>query len=204
MNEGIADLFELSREFLNDYGYFTIFGLLFLETAIFIGMFVPGVIVLVLAGYASSTDILSPTMVLVTAMVGVIAGDSASYFFGRFLGERYINFPSSIHRAAKNNKWFLLFFHHVPLSRMFIPAFFGMNGAMKFHIWIIFDVVSALIFVTTYFLLGWTAHIYSEEVGYMYQRFNTYIVAVCFLLLAGWIIKVYRDKNTSNATKEVR
>lgn len=194
MLDGVEKIIIFSQEALNQYGYVAIFILLLLESFLFTGAFIPGIFVLVVAGYISQQGILHPSLVLAVSTIAILSGDGISYFLGKKYGHRIISFPSKIYCSANQNWWFLIFYHHIPLSRMFIPAFYGMNQTMTFPQWLRLDIISTLLFVVTYYCIGYYASYYSNEISDVYNRYNIYIMLLGVSLLVFWFFRVLGKK----------
>ncbi len=76
------------QNLIRDYGY----------VALFIGTFLEGETILLLAGFAVQTGRfgLELQYIILTAFAGSLAGDQAAFYIGRFLGNRFIK---------RNEKW---------------------------------------------------------------------------------------------------
>lgn len=83
--------------YLNSWGYYALFLFAFLETAAFIGLFVPGESVVVIGGLLASQGALELDKAMVAAGLGAFAGDTTAYLAARYFGERLLARP----------RWFL-------------------------------------------------------------------------------------------------
>ncbi|MFZ5813098.1 MAG: DedA family protein [Thermodesulfobacteriota bacterium] len=79
---------EFLQEVIRDYGYL----------ALFIGTFLEGETILLLAGFAVHTGQfgLELPYIILTAFVGSLSGDQTAFYVGRYLGNRFIR---------RNEKW---------------------------------------------------------------------------------------------------
>jgi membrane-associated protein len=93
-------LLSLDGSFFSFWGYVLVFGVLFIESAPFIGAFVPGgSILLLLSGILVRLGYFSLWGVIIGAMIIVIIIDILGYFFGRYHPKKAI---------YQNAKWMLI------------------------------------------------------------------------------------------------
>jgi membrane-associated protein len=83
---------------LQTFGTIGIFVILFAETGLLIGFFLPGDSLLFTAGLLTATNAtatlhLSLTAVLIAAISGALLGAQTGYLIGRFVGPRFLNRP---------------------------------------------------------------------------------------------------------------
>lgn len=64
------------------YGYWIIFTASLLESLAFIGIFIPGTVVVVVAGFAAAQGYLDATTAIWFAAIGAIIGDALSFYLG--------------------------------------------------------------------------------------------------------------------------
>src|SRR5262249_772319 len=115
-------------EFLAEYSYFAVFAALLLENTIFLGIFIPGVTVLLIAGFSSAIGGLDFAYCLAAGFCGTIPGDNISYIFGRYGAER-LGFARRIlernsgvaSRISSLNIYTLVFFHFPGFLRIAAP-----------------------------------------------------------------------------------
>lgn len=65
------------------WGYVSIFLITFTESLAFIGLFVPGGLIIVVSGLGIAHGFLTPSLTVLAATLGAIAGDSLSYSLGK-------------------------------------------------------------------------------------------------------------------------
>jgi len=88
--EGLRLLTHGIRDLFDSYGYWVIFlGMLF-ENTLFLGLVVPGVLLLLLAGISAGNGELSPYLAFLLALTATILGDTTSYLMGRFGWSRVV------------------------------------------------------------------------------------------------------------------
>ncbi len=83
----MLELFNL-EQLLTTFGYFALFAIVFAETGLLAGFFLPGDTLLFTAGLLASKGVLGIWEVLAVCTVAAILGDSAGYFLGKRFGKR--------------------------------------------------------------------------------------------------------------------
>ena len=153
----IEDLFE-------SYGYWVVFLGAFLENTLFLGLLVPGALVMLLAGLSAQQGLLSLPLALGLGIAGTAAGDTVSYVIGRLGwhrlltrlgGDRFSRWSEAIRRPIM--RWsvlFVLFYHFAGYSRLVGPA---ASGALRIPArrWVPLDYAGASLWVTTYVMAGY-------------------------------------------------
>lgn len=77
-------------DFLSQYGYAFLFILAFLECGAFVGLFVPGETLLILAGALAGQGKLNLSLVILCAFAGAFCGDLFGYWLGRRFGRAIV------------------------------------------------------------------------------------------------------------------
>jgi membrane-associated protein len=159
---GITEfLIELIRNLFERWGYLVVFFGTMLENMLFLGLFVPGVFVLLLAGLSAHGGLIDLKVALVLAILGTSIGDTVSYLAGRF-GWRAV-----LKRAEELPFWgtvqetlrrrtgiFVLSYHFLGYTRILGPLMAGVTR-IPFRRWFITDFIGAVIWVATYMLGGY-------------------------------------------------
>src|SRR5688572_573629 len=107
--------------------------IVFVETGLFFGFFLPGDSLLVTAGILASTGQLNIIHLLIFPMLAAILGDQTGYMIGRKAGaalsSRYVRFAKQIERAhvfyEKYGAKTIVLARFVPVVRTFVPAVAG-------------------------------------------------------------------------------
>ncbi|WP_347987990.1 DedA family protein [Methylomonas sp. AM2-LC] len=170
-------------QYLNDYGYYALFIITFLE----------GETVLIIAGFLASTGHLALPWVIVSAFLGTFAGDQTFFYLGRFKGIAFLEKRPSWHR--KTDKVFDLLRRHqikVVLGFRFIygvrnvtPFVIGasrMNPAKFFALNFIGALVWAIIFGCVGYQFG---HVAEAMIGDI-KKYEVYLLSA--LVLAGVLL----------------
>lgn len=148
--------FDLS-ELIITIGYIGIFAIVFAESGLFIGFFLPGDTLLFTAGFLASQGLLSFPILLVICFIGATLGYWVGYIFGHRVGRKLFEREDSwfFHRknliAAqeyydKHGVQTLILARFLPIIRTFVPIVAGIAG-MDYKTFLRFNIISGLIWV---------------------------------------------------------
>jgi membrane-associated protein len=140
-------------------------GIIFAESGLLIGFFLPGDTLLLTAGIlaAQGTLPLIPTIVIIA--VAAISGDNLGYHIGKKLGPRLFRKKDGIlfrHEYVERSQAFferfgiktMLFAHYVPVVRSFAPLVAGV-GHMDRRKFVIFDAIGNISWAVIVTLIGY-------------------------------------------------
>ena len=196
-----GDIFRWLSELLVSWGYPILFATLFLECTLFLGAFVPGVVILVISGFFSAKGTLSLEFVVGIALVATLLGDNLSFWLARTYGTKIIDIPESVKKEVSTKPWIILVFHHTPYTRMFVPAFFGINKHMALVSWFAWDFFSSVLFVLTYSALGYVGGVAHSSASEIYHQITPFINGLALILLVTWIVIKYAQINVKKKGK---
>ena len=116
-----------------DYGYWVVFLGVLLENSMFLGLLVPGSIILILAGLSAENGSINIWYVIALGIAATIIGDTISYVVGRLGLTRRLadgSLGGAMERAASrmesNHVWIILAYHWAGYSRVVGPAAAGL------------------------------------------------------------------------------
>ncbi len=176
------------RELLVTFGTIGLFLIVFAESGLFFGFFLPGDTLLFTAGLFASRGDLNLPLILVGCFVAAVAGDQVGYLFGRRVGPALFRRPDSrlfkqeyVERAQaffeRYGSKTIVLARFVPIVRTFAPILAGV-GKMNYRTFATFNVLGGLLWAVGVTLLGYF-------LGELIPDIDTYllpIVAVIFLL----------------------
>jgi membrane protein DedA with SNARE-associated domain len=189
--EAVHNLFE-------DYGYWVIFlGTLF-ENTLLLGLIVPGVIVILLAGVNAENGVISPPIAFVLGVLGTAIGDTLSYWAGR-LGWTRVQPGGSVHAFTervrepilRRGPLFVLVYHFAGYTRLFGPAAAGLLR-MPYRQWAPADYLGAMVWVGFYLGAGYAlglAGFSLDSSEKWFRAFEWGLLAV----IAVWVIVLLRS-----------
>jgi membrane-associated protein len=146
-------------------GYVGIFLIIFAETGLLIGFFLPGDSLLFTAGFLASQDILNIWILVPVCVIAAIVGDAVGYQLGRRYGRGLFKKPESRLFKPKNlvlaEEFFqkhggraIILARFIPFARTFVPIIAGISY-MPYRQFASFNVIGALLWGAGIALLGY-------------------------------------------------
>jgi membrane-associated protein len=155
------------KKILNSVGTLGLFAIVFAESGIMIGFFLPGDSLLFTAGLLSATrHVLWPFPVLLLGCaVAAIVGDQVGYMFGKQTGPRLFNRPESrlfkhehLERAEefyeRHGSKAIVIARFVPVVRTFAPIVAGASK-MSYRTFVIYNIIGGALWSTVMLCLGY-------------------------------------------------
>jgi len=147
-------------------GYAVLFAIVFAETGMLVGFFLPGDSLLFLVGAVGGAGDLDLLIVNIVLIAAAILGDTFGYMLGRQTGPRIFKRPDSrlFHRQhlertqafyEKHGGKTIIYARFVPILRTFAPFVAGV-GRMNYARFISFNVFGGIGWVLTMTTLGYT------------------------------------------------
>ncbi len=188
-------------------GYVVLFAIIFAETGLLIGFFLPGDSLLVPAGVlaaAGKLDILWLNLLLIPA---AIIGDAVGYTIGRRSGPRLLNRPDSRffkkEHIAKTQEFYakhggktIILARFIPLIRTFAPVVAGVAG-MPYREFALYNSLGGVLWIASTTLLGYGLGNSIPNIG----SYLHYVIAVVILLsLLPVVIEFLRNRARKRRT----
>jgi membrane-associated protein len=175
--DSLIDLFHTIRDFLNPkflidwmlaflggYVYLGLWFVIFAETGLAVGFFLPGDSLLVVSGLFAAASKLNVWIVMLAFFLGSVIGDSTGYWTGRMMGKTLFNRESSRifkpSRVEKAHAFFekygvktVILARFVPIVRTFAPLVVG-AAEMPYSRFLPFSIIGGLLWISTMVLAG--------------------------------------------------
>lgn len=146
-------------------GLIGIFAILFAESGLLIGFFLPGDSLIFTAGLLASQGYFSITLLLLGSFAAAVAGDAVGYAFGKRVGPKIFTKEDSLFfRKAyveKTRDFFsrygkktIVIARFIPIVRTFAPILAGV-GQMRYREFAAYNVVGALLWAVGIGVLGY-------------------------------------------------
>lgn len=172
----------------------------FIETGLFVGFFLPGDSLLIVAGILASQGILDLRAVILFACIAAIAGDQAGYMIGSRLGQnlasRYPRFQRYVIRAqeffARHGAKTITLARFVPVIRTFAPAVAG-AAEMKYRRFVTYNIVGGIGWVTLITVAGYLLGSFIHNLEQDLLLVIVVVVAISFLPYAVELIRNRRN-----------
>lgn len=146
-------------------GYLGLFGIIFAESGLFFGFFLPGDSLLFTAGFLASKGFLNIYLLVGLTFLGAIMGDNTGYWFGKKTGPKIFNKEDSFlfrkDHVTKAENFFkkygpktIIFARFVPIVRTFAPILAGV-GKMHYKTFFFYNLVGGLLWTAGLSFLGY-------------------------------------------------
>jgi membrane-associated protein len=182
-------------------GLFGIIFVVFAETGLFFGFFLPGDSLLFTAGILASQGIFNIYFLIISCTIVAILGDSVGYWsgkrYGKKLFERDAGFFFKKRRIQeaeefykKHGKYTIIIARFVPIIRTFAPIVAGI-GNMKYSSFLFYNILGGILWVFGVSMLGYI-------LGGMISNADKYILpivlVIIFISVIPLIIKFIKSK----------
>lgn len=151
-------------QIIKSLGYFGVWGIIFAESGLLIGFFLPGDSLLFTAGFVASQKLLNIWVLIIGAFICAVLGDNVGYATGHRFGRRLFQKEDSwlFHKKhlvkttnfyQKHGKKTLVLARFVPIVRTFAPIVAGI-GAMHYRTFMSYNLIGGLLWTFGITLLG--------------------------------------------------
>lgn len=146
-------------------GYLGLFAIIFSETGLLLGFFLPGDSLLVTAGLFAARGELNIALLIPLLLTAAIAGNSTGYLIGSRAGHALYNHPQSRFfrrdHLLKTKEFYekyggitIIVAQFIPFARTFAPVVAGI-AEMKYRRFAMFNVVGAIAWIVSMTLIGY-------------------------------------------------
>lgn len=151
-------------EILPTLGYIGIFAIIFAESGLLFGFFLPGDSLLFTAGFLASQGIFNIAILCFICFLGAVLGDSVGYAFGHKVGKKlfrkkdsFFFHPDHILKAErfyeKHGKKTIILARFLPAIRTFAPIVAGI-GSMNYRTFLTYNIVGGILWAICLPLAG--------------------------------------------------
>jgi membrane-associated protein len=190
-------------------GTLLVCAIIFAETGLFIGFFLPGDSLLVTAGIFAAAGHLRLFSLLVLASMCATAGNQLNYFVGRRTGEALYRRESSFffrrQHLARAHDFYekyggktIVIARFVPIVRTFAPAVAG-AAKMNYRRFAFYDVFGGLLWVWSMVLIG---YFLGSAIPGVSEHIETVIVIVVALSIMPGVIEWLRHRRKTAGAAE--
>ena len=187
----------LASDLFENYGYLTVFFAPLLENTLFIGAFIPGTLVMLLAGLSAHDGLIAFWPAIPLGIAGAIIGDTISYGMGRFVWQKF-GPETRIARWAEQMRepllthsvWLVLSYHFAGYSRLVGPAASGFLR-MPFGRWMLLDYIGVSLWVITFITGGYLLGVFGLSLDDSERNVQIFeIILFAFFIIA--VVSVMR------------
>jgi membrane protein DedA with SNARE-associated domain len=203
-----------TEDLFKDYGYYVVFFGVLAENSMFLGLLVPGAIILILGGLSAENGSINLWLVLGLGIVATIIGDTLSYLIGRLGWAKFMQrgaMGKALERVRKpvesNSAWIILGYHFAGYSRVVGPVAAGL-----FHIpyrrWAPLDYAGGIAWVLVFTFVGVILGLAGVEFGDTKRMvqiveiaiFAIFVIAVVIAFLRFYQVNEQREGGRSPET----
>ena len=183
-------------------GYFGLTAIVFAETGLLIGFFLPGDSLLVTAGLVSARGLLNVYSLGFLLNLAAIAGNSTGYLIGRMSGPKIFKRDDSllfnkkhVMRAqefyAHHGRKAIILAQFMPIVRTFCPIVAGV-GKMPYRQFVVVSIAGTVLWVWS---MLFTGHFLGRYIPGIDKHIEILVMTVIFVSVLPALISWWREKN---------
>ena len=188
---------------VREVGYPGLFAVVFLESGVFFGFFLPGSSMLFTAGLLATRGVFNPLTLIALLWLAAVLGDSAGYWFGNVVGVRLFLRPDSTffrHDYLERAKDFydrhgvrtVVFARFIPIIRTFVPIVAGVVN-MRYRLFLAYNILGGFIWAAGLTFLGYYL---GEKVPFV-QTYLTPIIVVIIIITCIPLLWEFRKRDSN-------
>ncbi|MFA6600847.1 MAG: VTT domain-containing protein [Candidatus Omnitrophota bacterium] len=194
-------LFQL-QDLIRWGGYLVLIVIVFSETGLLIGFFLPGDSLLVTAGLVAAMDhSLSVGTLILSLSAAAILGDATGYAIGYFAGPRLFKKEDSFFfrksHVERTHKFYekygnktIVIARFVPIVRTFAPTLAGV-GKMGYRRFALYNIVGGIGWVSSMVLIGYYL---ANSIPNIEKKIHWVVLAVIFLSILPILKEIYSSR----------
>jgi membrane-associated protein len=188
-------------------GYAALAAIVFTETGLLLGVFLPGDSLLITAGLVAAAGGLSIWWLNALLIAAAVAGDSVGYAIGLRLGPRIFTReksllfnPRHVERTrafyARHGAKTIVIARFVPIVRTFAPVVAGV-GQMHYPRFLFYNVAGGVGWVTS---MTWGGYLLGHAVPNIGAHIHVVVVVVIVLSLIPMVVEIVRERRRRSAS----
>lgn len=197
-------MFDLAN-IIQTIGYLGLFAIVFAETGLFVGFFLPGDSLLFTAGLLASQGVFNIYSLLLILFIAAVTGDSTGYFIGHKFGKRLFQRENSrlfnkehLERAKyfydKHGGKTIVLARFIPIIRTFAPVVAGMAD-MKYVTFIFYNIIGGTIWALGMPILGFF-------LGKSVPNIDRYLIPIIVLIVFLSLLPGILEATNTRAKRE--
>ena len=197
------------KQLVESFGYIGLFAIIFAESGLLIGFFLPGDSVLFTAGFLASQGILDIKILVPLLFIAAVTGDSIGYIFGQKVGKKLFQKEDSIFFHKKHlvraQKFYeqhggktITIARFLPVVRTFAPIVAGI-GDMPYSKFIAYNLLGGFLWAVCLPLAGYF-------LGNLIPNVDKYLLPIIVLIviasIAPTVLHLIKERKADNEIKE--
>ena len=186
-------------------GYVLLVGIVFAETGLLIGCFLPGDSLLITAGVLAAAGHLNIWWINVLLMAAAIVGDSVGYAIGARLGPRIFTREKSLlfnpKHVMRTRQFYekygpktIVIARFVPIIRTFAPVLAGV-GMMNYRRFLTYNVLGGIGWVAS---MSWAGYLLGHAVPNISKHMHIVVIVIIVLSCIPIAVEVYRERRKAS------
>ena len=182
-------------------GYGVLFAIVFAETGLLVGFFLPGDSLLITAGLLAANGTLNIWWLNVLLIVAAVVGDSVGYAIGRRLGPRLFTRqksllfnPAHVERTRRFYEKYgaktIVIARFVPIVRTFAPVLAGVGG-MEYRRFIFYNVAGGVGWVVS---MTWAGYLLRQSIPNIGSYIHIVVPVVIVLSCIPIAVELLRER----------
>ncbi len=195
-------------ELIKLVGLVGLFAIVFAETGLFLGFFLPGDSLLFVAGFLAADGFFSLPILLLVLFVAAVTGNLVGYEFGRRVGEKLFSKEDSLifkkAHAVKAQNFYekhgpktIVLARFMPIVRTFAPIVAGV-AKMRFSVFFMYNLIGALAWIILLVLLGYSLGNVIDVDKYLLPI----VLLIVFLSFLPGVVSYVREKRRAAVPTE--
>jgi membrane-associated protein len=184
-------------------GYFGLFAIIFLESGVFFGFFLPGGSLLFASGLLASEGFFNVYILIFSLALAAVLGDNAGYWFGFKIGPKIFSREDSLFFHKKHlNQTHAFYEKHgpkaiilgrfVPIVRTFVPILAGV-GSMKYRDFLRYNIIGGILWSFGMTLLG---YFLGTSIPHIERLLFPFLFVIIILSFMPIIVGMFSHKKT--------
>jgi membrane-associated protein len=191
------------EELIKAFGYLLLFGIIFAETGLLVGFFLPGDSLLFVAGLMASQNHLNIVLLIAILCVAAVVGDTVGYFIGRKIGAPLFAKPDGKvfkrkHLEAahafyeKHGPKAIVLARFVPIVRTFAPTVAGAAG-MEYKLFLTYNAAGGVLWIVSMCLLGF----FLGQVPGVEDNLEKVVLGIVFLSVVPMVLHALKERKAA-------
>lgn len=188
-------------------GYVVLVAIVFTETGLLVGFFLPGDSLLITAGLVAATGALDIWWLTGLLSLAAIIGDSVGYAIGARLGPRLFTREKSLlfnpRHVERTRRFYerygartIVIARFVPIVRTFAPVVAGV-GQMSYRRFLFYNVAGGVGWVMS---MTWTGYLLGQTIPNVDRRIHIIVVIVIVLSVIPIVVEILRERRKQSAS----
>jgi membrane-associated protein len=182
-------------------GYLVLVAIVFTETGLLVGFFLPGDSLLITAGLVAAAGGLNIWWINVLLIVAAVSGDSVGYAIGARIGPRLFTReksllfnPAHVERTrrfyARHGAKTIVIARFVPIIRTFAPVVAGV-GTMEYRRFLVYNVAGGVGWVTS---MTWAGFLLGRAIPNIGEYVHVVVIIVIVLSVIPIVVEIVRER----------